>query len=162
MDLPSKFGLSGKNSASVGRTHPCFRMMGFTNEATRCNMGKARSDLGMSLRWVKDLTNVSIMLKEGSKFRLSRAASALVALGRCGHGADASNIGERSDQAPDADLVSVRIAYLVERSSCRPEPTHNCNSHPRSTRAAGNERNCQTIQSSPISRIMGLPNDCAL
>ena len=40
---PSKFKLSGKNSASVGRTHPCFRVMGFTSEVTRCNMGKARS-----------------------------------------------------------------------------------------------------------------------
>ena len=49
---PSKLKLSGKNSASVGRAHPCFRMMGFrvTSEVTRCNMGKARSALGMSLR----------------------------------------------------------------------------------------------------------------
>ena len=41
LDSPSRFELSGKNSARVGRTHPCFRMMGFTSEATRCNIGKA-------------------------------------------------------------------------------------------------------------------------
>lgn len=30
---PSKFGLSGKNSARIGRTHPLFLIIGFTNEA---------------------------------------------------------------------------------------------------------------------------------
>ena len=65
MNSPTRFGLSGKNSAKTGRTQPRLRMIGLTSDATRCSMRNARSALGLSLRWVNDLTNMSDMVDVG-------------------------------------------------------------------------------------------------
>jgi hypothetical protein len=43
---PSRFGLSGKNSARTGSLQLCDRMMGFTSEATFLRSERASSDLG--------------------------------------------------------------------------------------------------------------------
>lgn len=57
--VPTRFGVSGKNSARTGNTQPCFLMMGLTSDATRWSIGRVMSDLGMFVRWVKDLTKMS-------------------------------------------------------------------------------------------------------
>ena len=56
---PSKFGLSGKNSARTGKTQRRFLIIGFTREAMRFRVCNALSALYMSLRCVNDCIKMS-------------------------------------------------------------------------------------------------------
>lgn len=57
--VPSRFGLSGRNSDKNGKTHERLRIIGLTRDAIRCSMCRALSALGLSLRCVKDCTKIS-------------------------------------------------------------------------------------------------------
>lgn len=59
MGIPSKFALSGKNSARTGRTQLCFLIIGFTREAIRLRICSALSALCLSLRCENVCTKIS-------------------------------------------------------------------------------------------------------
>ena len=56
--IPSRFALSGKNSARTGRTQLRFLIIGFTREATRLRISNALSALRLSLRCENDCTKI--------------------------------------------------------------------------------------------------------
>ena len=57
--VPSKFALSGKNSARTGRTQLRFLIIGFTREAIRLRICSALSALCLSLRCENVRTKIS-------------------------------------------------------------------------------------------------------